>query len=679
MFNEKNIPKFISYLPPLGIVIITTIFTLLIIQSDYKKLEYESNQIRQSHVKEEKKVLKATIDKIVKYIQYLDKTNVKNQMSLDKIKQSVVMFTNDVIAKDSSPILIFDNKKDIQYHPKRQLDNQQTIKDESKIVMNQEFISKAVKNNGGTFVSYAWKKQNESNLREKTAYIYYLEKWNWVLSTGTFLNDIDKEIAKKTYYLNQKLNENVSYTILLSILLTGATLVISFFFSGNVNTIFLRYKKEAIYKEKKLKKLNRSLKKLANEEIRKRSLKEKELEFAYKERLTGLPNRLKLSEKIQDDYNCKLAILNIDRFIDINNFYSSVLADKLLKEIAILLVDVFRRREEIEIFKLPVDEYAIYTNNGTISDFEFTNLCKLAVNLIEKKPFKIENNDIIVSITAGISLTDENTFINADTALKIAKEKNKSLFIYDKNDNISKNFQNNIKWTKVLKEAIQDNRIVVFTQPIISNKDKSQQKFECLIRIKQKDGTFISPIHFLELSKKIKVYPQLTKIMISKSFKHFSKTSHEFSINLTLEDITNKDTVSYITYKLEKYNISKQVIFEIVESEGIDNFEEVSLFINTMKEYGCKIAIDDFGTGYSNFEYLMKLNVDFIKIDGSFIKNIHSNPQSELISDLIITFAKKQGISTVAEFVHNQEVLSKVQEMGIDYSQGFYLGEPKEI
>ena len=167
--------------------------------------------------------------------------------------------------------------------------------------------------------------------------------------------------------------------------------------------------------------------------------------------------------------------------------------------------------------------------------------------------------------------------------------------------------------------------------------------------------------------------------MVSQAFKHFSQNDSEFSINLTLDDITNKDTVRYITHKLEKYEIAKRVIFEIVESEGIDSFEEVSVFIKTMKEYGCKIAIDDFGTGYSNFEYLMKLNVDYIKIDGSFIKNIDTNAQSQLISDLIITFAKKQGILTIAEFVHNKKVLHKVQDMGIDYSQGFYLGEPKEI
>ena len=167
--------------------------------------------------------------------------------------------------------------------------------------------------------------------------------------------------------------------------------------------------------------------------------------------------------------------------------------------------------------------------------------------------------------------------------------------------------------------------------------------------------------------------------MIEKSFEYFKDSKAEFSINLTLDDILNKETIVFINKKLENRDIAKRVIFEIVESEGIDNFEEVSLFIKEMQAVGCRIAIDDFGTGYSNFEYLMKLNVDFIKIDGSFIKNIDTCEQSLLITELIITFAKKQNIETVAEFVHSKSVLEKVKKLGITYSQGYYLGEPKSI
>jgi EAL domain-containing protein (putative c-di-GMP-specific phosphodiesterase class I) len=121
------------------------------------------------------------------------------------------------------------------------------------------------------------------------------------------------------------------------------------------------------------------------------------------------------------------------------------------------------------------------------------------------------------------------------------------------------------------------------------------------------------------------------------------------------------------------------VVIELVESEGIENFEHIDKFIKDVKALGCKIAIDDFGTGYSNFEYLMKLNADYIKIDGAFIKNLDTNESSQIVVQLVVDFARRMGIKVIGEFVHNDAVYQKVKEFGIDYSQGYFLGEPVEI
>jgi EAL domain-containing protein (putative c-di-GMP-specific phosphodiesterase class I) len=121
------------------------------------------------------------------------------------------------------------------------------------------------------------------------------------------------------------------------------------------------------------------------------------------------------------------------------------------------------------------------------------------------------------------------------------------------------------------------------------------------------------------------------------------------------------------------------VVFELIESEGIENFEQVSDFINEVKQYGAKISIDDFGTGYSNFEYLMKLKVDYIKIDASMIKDIDTNKKSQLVTQTILDFAKKMGIETIAEYIHSQNVYNAVKKIGIDYSQGYFFGEPQKL
>jgi EAL domain-containing protein (putative c-di-GMP-specific phosphodiesterase class I) len=118
------------------------------------------------------------------------------------------------------------------------------------------------------------------------------------------------------------------------------------------------------------------------------------------------------------------------------------------------------------------------------------------------------------------------------------------------------------------------------------------------------------------------------------------------------------------------------VIFEILESEGIENYRQVRAFIDRAKALGCRIAIDDFGTGYSNFEHLMRLDVDLIKIDGSLIKRLHRDPTARVLAEGIVRFARELGLQTVAEFVHSEAVLKQVKELQIDFAQGAYIGMP---
>jgi EAL domain-containing protein (putative c-di-GMP-specific phosphodiesterase class I) len=164
--------------------------------------------------------------------------------------------------------------------------------------------------------------------------------------------------------------------------------------------------------------------------------------------------------------------------------------------------------------------------------------------------------------------------------------------------------------------------------------------------------------------------------LIQKAFETFQISSNSFSINLSYLDMTNLVTTTFIIEKLEEFNVGPWVIFEILESDGIENYEAIAKFIDQVKSYGAKIAIDDFGSGYSNFERLTELRVDFIKIDGSLIKNIHHNEETKIIVKTIVNFAKELNIKTIAEYVHSQEVLECVQEIGIDYAQGFYIGKP---
>jgi EAL domain-containing protein (putative c-di-GMP-specific phosphodiesterase class I) len=237
--------------------------------------------------------------------------------------------------------------------------------------------------------------------------------------------------------------------------------------------------------------------------------------------------------------------------------------------------------------------------------------------------------------------------------------------------------RNNIWIFDKIKSAIEDDRIVPYFQGIVNNRTRQIVKYESLIRLIERDGTVLSPFWFLEHAKKTKLYDKLTRIMVAKTFAVFEKSEYEFSLNLTVNDIISDETRSYIYNILEHSPVSKHAVFEIVETEGIVNYEEVIDFIRHVKQFGCKIAIDDFGTGYSNFSYLSKLDVDYIKIDGSLIRNINRDQDHLLTVESILFFARKKGIETIAEFVEDEAIFTTLMNLGVDYSQGYLFSTPQ--
>lgn len=396
--------------------------------------------------------------------------------------------------------------------------------------------------------------------------------------------------------------------------------------------------------------------------------------IANTDMLTGLGNRYKLVNDINLGSSPALAIINIDNFSQINDLYGHKVGDDIIKQYATRLSEL-RCGNDCQIYHLQGDEYVILHMNTTKDEF-LENIFQIKRKLKDIKVI-INNEEISLSFATAVSFEAKDIMLQtADMALKVAKKENKSLVIYRDEISLNNEYQNNIKWSKNIKNAIASNNIVPVFQPIVNNKTNIWEKYESLVRI-QLDNKLVSPYFFLDISKKTKQYTEITKIMIYKTFEIFKNRDEQVSINITIEDILNDEIQNYIYTMLENYQIGSRVVFEIVESESIEMFETVSEFITKIKSYGCTIAIDDFGTGYSNFEYLLKLKVDFIKIDGSMIKTIDTSTDAQAVVSVIVDFAKKMGIKTIAEFVENESIFKKVKEFGIDYSQGYYFSEPK--
>ena len=231
-----------------------------------------------------------------------------------------------------------------------------------------------------------------------------------------------------------------------------------------------------------------------------------------------------------------------------------------------------------------------------------------------------------------------------------------------------------------LKNVVESSNIEPYFQGIFDAKTLELRKYECLMRlINPKTKEVFSVFPYLQTSKKIKLYEDMMRIMIDKSFNKICSLDMEFSINLCYEDIFNEPFRNYIYKKIKNCNKAKNIIFEILESDFIEDFNIVKDFASKIRSYGCKIAIDDFGSGYSSMENILKLKPEIIKIDGSLIKNIDTSAESRAIVRNTVNMAKELNAVTVAEYVHSKEVFDVLQTMNVDFLQGFYLAEPKPL
>ena len=411
-----------------------------------------------------------------------------------------------------------------------------------------------------------------------------------------------------------------------------------------------------------------------------KELQQREQQMLYisqHDELTGLPNRMYLKKDLKFYNIGKIAYINIDDFKDINDFYGIKTGDIVLKEYALFLKNI-AKNHGINVYKLPSDEFALFSHED-IDNSTFLNNIKEILNTLNNKVFTVNSHEIILSSTVGISFEKDHIMSKTDIALKKAKKENTELVIYSKDDNIELNIQHNFNMIKKIKEAIKNDKIVPFFQPILNIKTKTVTKYESLARLIEKDGSIISPYSFLEIAKKARLYPYITENIIKKTFDTALKYPDiSFSINLSSFDMQDKKTIDFIKKSFERLKNHDKIVFEILESESIKNYEKISKFITDFKNTGCKFAIDDFGSGYSNFAHLIELNIDFLKIDASLIKNIHTDKKSFETVKAIVNFAKTMGVKTIAEYVESEEILNKVIHLDIDFAQGYHIGKPQE-
>ena len=399
---------------------------------------------------------------------------------------------------------------------------------------------------------------------------------------------------------------------------------------------------------------------------------------------TIMSDKKHLIDKIESNNLFLLILIQIEDFEILDRFYNILTVDKIEKMFAFNMLSYLPNAYVFEnIYNIGNGRYALLADFFDFASSE-TNIIEYLetfVKNIRKSILIVDEIEYDLNIIVSYSFGKEHLYEDAKCGLDEAINK-KMLIKYANDSSIHDHIEakKNMEVIKMVKIALDNYKIVSYFQPIINNKTRIIEKYESLVRLVDEEGNVLSPYAFLDISKKGSYYNKITHRVLENSFKILEHITTKISINLSSLDIEKEETRDILYELLERYSLdTSRIVFELLEDESVKDFAVIKRFIQKVKKLGVMIAIDDFGAGYSNFERLLEFEPDILKIDGSLVKNIANDVYSRNIVETIVSFAKKQNIITIAEFVENEEIFNILYNLGVDYSQGYYFGEPKKI
>ena len=396
---------------------------------------------------------------------------------------------------------------------------------------------------------------------------------------------------------------------------------------------------------------------------------QKLLETLTTDTITNLPNREKLNERLKANENELMVILlDIKDFIIINDLYGEKVADTILVEVAQKL-KTYISNESAILYKLDSDRYLILVDDKNLFS-KYKSLIEFA--FLSEENFII--NDIVITFNISMAIGSQNLLNKTFLALKEAKRSKSRFFLYNDSINTQELHKLNLKKFNDFKDALLNDRIEPFFQPIVDANTEEVVKYESLARIRDDKGNIIAISDFLSIAEKSSFFENFTRQIIQKIFAISSSSKVEVSINLTYENINSEKLLNYIENRLQMHK-GPAITFELLESEEISDYSVLENFTNMVKKYGSLIAIDDFGTGYSNFTHLSKFKADFVKIDGSIISKIEEDENSRLIVSILVEYAKRNNIKVIAEYVSSPEIAKLLRDLGVDLLQGYHYGK----
>lgn len=413
---------------------------------------------------------------------------------------------------------------------------------------------------------------------------------------------------------------------------------------------------------------------------------------AIHDALTNLHNRYYFDNELDNltiavqSSNTQHALLyiDLDNFKIINDTQGHHQGDKVLKEIATLLSQELSEKDLL--CRIGGDEFTIILFNTYLEQAK--NIANKIVKTVASTRFQFSNQVYQVQCSIGVKSIDgetdnpEHYLQHADIAMFAAKKRGKNcVHVYSESDALTVQLTNSFEWIQKIQKAVDNDEIILHFQPIIQVSNKQVAYYEALVRLKI-DDKLIFPGDFIPALEQEDNIKTLDYHVIGKTLKTLKEYDFlpKVAINLSAQACSDEQLLQFIEEKIAQYNICPtRLIFELTETASLSNITATLRLVNRLNELGCSFSIDDFGTGFSTFTYLKQLPASSVKIDGSFVKNMDTDPVDSSLVKAIHDAAAALNKKSVAEFVENQAILDKLAEIGVDYAQGYHISKPLPI
>jgi len=423
---------------------------------------------------------------------------------------------------------------------------------------------------------------------------------------------------------------------------------------------------------------------------------------ATHDNLTGLVNRREFEIRLDhafvnvraDHINYALCFIDLDQFKLINDTCGHNAGDELLRQISMVLQQSVRRSDTLA--RLGGDEFGVLLEACSLEKAEeIANAILKSINDF-RFSWKGQTFDVGASIgvspITGLTANISELLSAADTACYLAKDKGRNqIHVYHPDDQELEKHRGEVQWVHRINEALEENDFILYYQPIVSLNDVGSDchHYEILLRMINDIGDLIPPMAFIPAAERYKLMPQVDKWVIHNALleiKHLmeknmaSLGSCIFTINISGQSVTDSGFAEYILEEFDYHKLSPSMIcIEITETAAIANMSSAIDFIKTLKHAGCRFALDDFGSGLSSFSYLKNMPVDYLKIDGSFVRDICDDKTDHAFIESITQIAHVMNIKTIAEFVENNDIFNELKGIGVDYAQGFHISMPMPL